>query len=153
MEINFKINFPINISNEVNNINNGNFPKSLNVAYFIDFAEKNPGEPSKNIVLNSNEDKKVKVIEKKNDQIEENHQEKKNEDNIKEKKGGEPNVEEVQQEENAMKNSNKNDEVVSIPPKNVYNQNREAASPLPPVLIEKEKENEKGFSEEVTDIS
>ena len=77
MEINFKINFPINISNEADNINNGNFPKSVNVSYFIDFAEKNPAEPSKNIVLNINEDKKVKVIEKKNDQIEENHQEKK----------------------------------------------------------------------------
>lgn len=151
MEINFKISFPIKISNEADNINNGNFPKSVNVSYFIDFAEKNPAEPSKNIVLNINEDKKVKVIEKKNDQIEENHEEKKNEDNIKEKKGGEPNVEEVQQEENAMKNSKKNEEEASIPPKNVYKQNREVASPLPPVLIEKEKENEKGFSEEVTE--
>lgn len=148
MEINFKINFP---DNESQNIISSKFPKSFSISYYIDFTGKTPSDPSKNIVLDINDEKKVKVIEKSNDLIEEIPGDKLIKDINQEKKGGEPSAEDAQQEEKAMKNSKQNDEVANNPPKNVYKQNREAASPLPPVLIEKEKDNEKGFGEDITE--
>jgi hypothetical protein len=146
MEINFKINFPSISENEGQNLTNDKFPKSLNISYFIDFGKKTPAGPSDKIVFNINDDKKVKVIETKNEQREENNGEKISEGNIKEKKEGDPTEEDVHREEDAqgneMKKAKKNDESASIPPKNVN---------LPPVLIEKEKENDKGYAEEITE--
>ena len=133
--------------------------------------ESAPATQTKNIVLNINDDKTVQLDEKKNDQREENHEPKTNEDLIKEKKDDEPNIDdfllEEDDQENEMENIRKN-EVTTIPQekkyeenygktgknyaKNAYRENRDAVPRYqPPLLVEKEKENDKGFAEEVTE--
>ena len=182
MEINLKLNLPSIFGNENQNLNEGIFPKSLNISYLIDFGnfdfkkvlkstESAPATQTKNIVLNINDDKTVQLDEKKNDQREENHEPKTNEDLIKEKKDDEPNIDdfllEEDDQENEMENIRKN-EVTTIPQekkyeenygktgknyaKNAYRENRDAVPRYqPPLLVEKEKENDKGFAEEVTE--
>jgi hypothetical protein len=135
--------------------------------------ESAPATQTKNIVLNINDDKTAKLNEKKNEQREENHEPKTNEDLIKEKKEDEPNIDDFQAEEDAqeneMENIRKKNEVTTIPQekkyeenygnktgknftKNAYREKRDAASRYrPPLLVEKEKENDKGFAEEVTE--
>ena len=133
--------------------------------------ESAPATQTKNIVLSINDDKTVQLDEKKNDQREENHEPKTNEDLIKEKKDDEPNIDdfllEEDDQENEMENIRKN-EVTTIPQekkyeenygktgknyaKNAYRENRDAVPRYqPPLLVEKEKENDKGFAEEVTE--
>lgn len=79
MEINFKINFPDIIGNESQNKTEVKFPKSFNESYLIDFGnfdckkalksiEPTQAALTKNIVLNINDEKKVQMIEKKNEQ-------------------------------------------------------------------------------------
>ena len=184
MEINLKLNLPSIFGNENQNLNEGTFPKSLNISYLIDFGnfdfkkvlkstESAPATQTKNIVLNINDDKTAQLNEKKNEQREENHEPKTNEDLIKEKKEDEPNEDDFQPEEDAqeneMENIRKSNEVASIPqkkkyeenngnktgknyPKNAYKENRDTVSRCrPPLLVEKEKGNDKGFAEEVNE--
>ena len=133
--------------------------------------ESAPATQTKNIVLNINDDKTVQLDEKKNDQREENHETKTNEDLIKEKKDDEPNIDDFLLEEDAQENEMENirkNEVTTIPQekkyeenygktgknyaKNAYRENRDAVPRYqPPLLVEKEKENDKGFAEEVTE--
>ena len=132
MEINLKLNLPCIFGNENQNLNEGTFPKSLNISYLIDFGnfdfkkalksiESAPATQTKNIVLNINDDKTAQLNEKKNEQREENHEPKTNEDLIKEKKEDEPNEDDFQPEEDAqeneMENIRKSNEVASIPQK------------------------------------
>ena len=97
MEIYLKLNLPSLFGNENQNLNEGAFPKSLNISYFTNFwnfdlenalksIESTPSTQIKNIVLNIYEDKTAQFNEKKNEQRKEDHKPKTNEDLIKEKK-------------------------------------------------------------------